>query len=65
MVGTLLDTLEATGLSGNTLVVVTPDHGDMLGERGLWFKKHFFDHAARGHGAESNHWSVDDTRYAG
>ena len=37
----------------------------MLGERGLWFKKHFFDHAARGHGAESNHWSVDDTRYAG
>ena len=47
MVGTLLDTLEATGLSRDTVVVVTSDHGDMLGERGMWFKKHFFDHAAR------------------
>ena len=47
MVGRLLDTLEATGLARDTVVVVTSDHGDMLGERGLWFKKHFFDHAAR------------------
>ena len=47
MVGTLLDTLEATGLSRDTVIVVTSDHGDMLGERGLWFKKLFFDHAAR------------------
>ena len=47
MVGTLLDTMEATGLSRDTVVVVTSDHGDMLGERGLWFKKHFFEHAAR------------------
>ena len=47
MVGGLLDTLEATGLSQDTVVVVTSDHGDMLGERGMWFKKHFFDHAAR------------------
>ena len=31
----------------------------MLGERGLWFKKHFFDHATRGHGAESSHKSLD------
>ena len=47
MVGRLLDTLEATGLAPNTVVVVTADHGDMLGERGLWFKKHFFEHAVR------------------
>ena len=47
MIGTLLQALEATGLAGSTVVVVTSDHGDMLGERGLWFKKHFFDHAAR------------------
>ena len=47
MVGTLLKALEATGVSENTVVLVTSDHGDMLGERGLWFKKHFFDHAAR------------------
>ena len=47
MIGRLLDTLEATGLLHHTVVVVTSDHGDMLGERGMWFKKHFFDHAAR------------------
>ena len=47
MIGRLLDTLEATGLSRTTVVLVTSDHGDMLGERGMWFKKHFFDHAAR------------------
>ena len=29
------------------MILVTSDHGDMLGERGMWFKKHFFDHAAR------------------
>ena len=29
------------------MIVVTADHGDMLGERGMWFKKHFYDHAAR------------------
>ena len=47
MIGALLDTLEATDLARNTAIVITSDHGDMLGERGLWFKKHFFDHAAR------------------
>ena len=47
MVGTLLQSLEATGASDSTVVLFTSDHGDMLGERGLWFKKHFFDHAAR------------------
>ena len=47
MVGHLIATLQATGLSENTVIVVTADHGDMLGEQGLWFKKHFFDHCAK------------------
>ena len=47
MVGQLLDTLDVTDLAQNTVVVFTADHGDMLGERGMWFKKHFFEHAAR------------------
>ena len=47
MVGTLLEALEAAGFARDTAVLFTSDHGDMLGERGLWFKKHFFDHAAR------------------
>ena len=31
----------------NTIVIVTADHGDMLGERGLWYKMNFFEHSAR------------------
>ena len=47
MIGRLLEALESTGLGREAVIVFTADHGDMLGERGLWFKKHFFDHAAR------------------
>ncbi len=34
-------------MSDNTLIVFTSDHGDMLGERGLWFKMNFFEGSAR------------------
>ena len=27
----------------NTLIIVTADHGDMLGERGLWYKMNFLN----------------------
>ncbi len=47
MTGTLIDTLETAGFTNDTVILFTSDHGDMLGERGLWFKRHFFDHAAR------------------
>ena len=33
--------------SQGTTVVVIPDHGDMHGERGMWFKRRFFDHPVR------------------
>ena len=46
-VGALVQTLEENGQLDNTIVIVTADHGDMLGERGLWYKMSFFDHAAR------------------
>lgn len=45
--GLILDTLEETGLAENTVVVVSGDHGEMLGERGLWYKMNFFENAAR------------------
>lgn len=45
--GSILDTLRATGLADDTIVIVTSDHGDMLGERGLWYKMNFFEPAAR------------------
>jgi choline-sulfatase len=37
-VGLLLDALEKTGAAENTVIVFTADHGEMLGERGMWFK---------------------------
>ncbi len=46
-VGELVATLEEAGQLDNTVVIVTSDHGDMLGERGLWYKMNFFEHSAR------------------
>jgi choline-sulfatase len=46
-IGEVLDALAATGLADDTVVLFTTDHGEMLGERGLWYKMTFFDGAAR------------------
>ncbi len=46
-VGRLLDTLRRTGLDDNTVVIFTADHGDMMGERGMWYKQHFFEWSCR------------------
>ncbi len=43
----LRDTLEKCGLSENTVIVLTADHGEMMGERGMWYKQHFFEWACR------------------
>ncbi len=45
--GQVIATLKEAGQYDNTIVVVTADHGDMLGERGLWYKMNFFEHSAR------------------
>lgn len=37
-VGKVLDALAASGQAGNTTVIYSSDHGDNLGERGLWNK---------------------------
>jgi choline-sulfatase len=46
-VGQLLRGLKASGLSDDTIVLFVSDHGDMLGERGLWYKMTFFEWSAR------------------
>jgi choline-sulfatase len=46
-VGRLIDTLERTRQLDDTLILFCSDHGDMLGERGLWFKMNFFEGSAR------------------
>lgn len=47
MVTRVLDALRATGAEDNTIIIFTSDHGEMLGERGMWFKKHFFEKSMR------------------
>ncbi len=46
-VGTLLATLRDTGMERDTVVILLADHGEMLGERGLWYKMSFFEPACR------------------
>ncbi|MBL8702971.1 MAG: choline-sulfatase [Alphaproteobacteria bacterium] len=46
-IGELTATLSALGLADDTVVMLTSDHGEMLGERGQWFKKTFFEPAIR------------------
>ncbi|MFS4581107.1 choline-sulfatase [Phaeobacter sp. C3_T13_0] len=45
-VGEIMEVLNQTGLADNTIVIFTSDHGEMMGERGMWFKQHFFEWAA-------------------
>ncbi|MGR3495513.1 choline-sulfatase [Citreimonas sp.] len=46
-IGGLLQTLKDTRMDDDTIVVFVSDHGDMLGERGLWFKMSFFEGSSR------------------
>jgi choline-sulfatase len=46
-IGRLVATLKEARLEDDTIVIVTSDHGDMLGERGMWFKMTFFEGGCR------------------
>jgi choline-sulfatase len=46
-VGTILKALDSSGLAENTVVIYTTDHGENLGEHGLWWKNSMYEHAAR------------------
>jgi choline-sulfatase len=46
-VGRLMAALKSARLDDDTIVILTGDHGDMLGERGLWYKMSFYEWSAR------------------
>ena len=46
-VGKIWTALERTGQLENTIFVYTSDHGESLGEHGLWYKNNLYDVAAR------------------
>ncbi len=45
-VGRVLDALRSSGQEDRTVVVYTSDHGEMLGEHGLWTKSSFYEESA-------------------
>jgi len=46
-IGRVLDFLDAHGAVGETIVVVTADHGEMLGDHYLYGKRSWYDSASR------------------
>jgi choline-sulfatase len=46
-VGMLVTTLRQAALDADTVIMLVADHGDMLGERGLWYKMNFYEPACR------------------
>jgi choline-sulfatase len=44
-IGEILDTLQKT--NQEAVIIFVSDHGDMIGERGLWFKMSFFESSSR------------------
>jgi choline-sulfatase len=46
-IGELLDVLDETGQRDNTIIIVTSDHGEMLGEKGMIQKRSLYEWSAR------------------
>jgi choline-sulfatase len=47
LMGQVLEALRQTGQADDTIIVISADHGDMMGERGLWYKMTFYEHSTR------------------
>lgn len=47
MIGQILAALHDNQLDENTLVIYTSDHGEQLGEHGLWWKQTMYDGSAK------------------
>lgn len=60
-VGRILDAVDAAGLTDTTRIVYVSDHGDNMGERGMWGKSNMYEEAAAvpmilaGPGVPQNH----------
>ena len=46
-IGEVLEALTRAKLMEDTVVILCADHGDMIGERGLWYKMSFYDWSSR------------------
>ncbi|MEL0618650.1 choline-sulfatase [Cobetia marina] len=46
-IGRIVEILKETGQWDNSIIIFTSDHGDMMGERGMWYKKTFYEWSLR------------------
>jgi choline-sulfatase len=46
-VGKVLEALESSSVAGDTVVIYITDHGENLGEHGMWWKNCMYEHSAR------------------
>ena len=46
-VGEIVAELKLLNLYENTVIVFTSDHGDMMGERNMWFKRSWHEHSVK------------------
>ena len=46
-IGRLVEHLRGQGVLDDTLVVMTTDHGEIMGQHGLWQKYHAYEEALR------------------
>ncbi len=47
MIGQILNALAENGLDQNTVILYSSDHGEQLGEHGLWWKQTFYEHSVK------------------
>jgi choline-sulfatase len=47
LIGQILASLEANGLAEDTLIVYMSDHGEQVGEHGLWWKQTFYEDSVK------------------
>lgn len=47
LIGQVLATLREVGLEEDTIIVFASDHGEMLGERGMWYKMTMYEWSVR------------------
>ena len=45
-IGQVLNALDASGQAANTQVIYTSDHGDMIGNHGIWCKSYMYEDSA-------------------
>ena len=46
-IGKLIASLNDSEAADNTIIIYTTDHGENLGEHGMWWKNNMYDHSAR------------------